>query len=76
MNKIIYCPHCKKELKKVGIGFSQNGTMLYKVSFDGENLQYETDEFGDNDGGEFFCRNCGETLLFDEGDEDIKRILK
>ena len=56
--QIVFCPHCKKDLSKVGIGFSQSGEMLYKVWSDGENLQYDTDEFGDADGGEFFCKDC------------------
>lgn len=72
------CPHCKKKLKDVGIGVSQGGNMLYKVWFDKNDgdLQYETDEFRNEDRGEFYCRNCGKSLYFNGGDEEIKKILK
>ena len=69
------CPHCGLDLvKDAGIGYSQAGEMLYDVSFNGHDLEYEQDEFGDADGGEFFCRSCGKTLPLTE--EDIIKILK
>ena len=70
------CPHCGLNLLDTGIGYSQAGTILYKVWFNknDENLQYETDEFGDGEGGEFYCRSCGKTLPLTE--EDIIKILK
>ena len=71
------CPHCKKDLKKVGIGFCQEGNMLYKIWLDKNNddLQYETDEFEEESGGgEFYCQNCGLKLLLNH--EDIIKILK
>ena len=38
------CPHCGLDLvKDAGIGYSQAGEMLYDVSSDGENLEYEQD---------------------------------
>ena len=69
------CPYCKKDLVKVGIGFSQAGVMTYRVSSDGERLEYDTNEFGDQDGGEFYCQDCGMTLPLDE-DEVIKIMYK
>ena len=74
-NKIMKkCPNCGLDLLDAGIGYSQGGTMLYDVSSDGKDLEYQQDEFGDEDGGEFFCRSCGKTLPLTE--EDIIKILK
>jgi len=72
--ELIKCPYCKQKLRESGIGYSQAGVMLYKLISDGENLDYEIDEFTDTDGGEFYCRNCGRTLPLTE--DEVIKILK
>ena len=68
------CTYCGLDLIEAGIGYSQAGVLLYKVYSDGKDLEYEQDEFGDEDGGEFYCQSCGKTLPLTE--EDIIKILK
>ena len=71
------CPHCKKNLKENGIGFSETGEITHLVDFDERegHLTYEYDEFfGDGNEGEYYCRNCGESLDFSY--EKIIEILK
>jgi len=73
----VKCNKCGTELKKPeDIGYSQSGTMTYKVSVythgvsKGE-LYYDQDEFNSNDGGEWYCQNCNEDLplTFDQGEK-------
>ena len=56
----IKCPTCGAKITKDDLGYAQQGTQFYKVSFDknGE-PDYETDEFVADDGGEFYHSDCG-----------------
>ncbi len=69
-----FCPNCKEDLREVGVGYGQQGTQFYNVTIDKRGVVYKNDEFQADDGGEFYCNDCGDYLGIADEDEIIKLL--
>ena len=63
----ITCSGCGKKITREDLKYSQEGTMLYEVSFDKEgNIVYEEEEFITTDSGTFYHPDCDTDLDYKE----------
>ncbi|MDD5354942.1 MAG: hypothetical protein PHY56_00135 [Candidatus Omnitrophica bacterium] len=84
------CPHCKKDLKEVGIKNGVSGNRFYDMNLDKDgDISYEQDEFDSSGESWYNCGDCGDTIEFNivlgedfekkyagDGEMIVKAILK
>lgn len=72
-DKNINCEHCNEPLRD-NIGYSQTGEMTYKIYSQNGEIEYEQDEFSAEDGGIYYCQNCGQEITNSE--KEIIELIK
>lgn len=73
---VFSCPSCKAKIREADdIQYVQRGDMYYTLNLIDENtIDYEENEFQNNDVGVFFCRVCGVELGLNE--TQVIKILR
>ena len=66
--KLEYTCLCGSKNTREDIGYSQEATILYNITFNKDVTVDEYEEFDQvfGDGGVFFCKNCGDDLAQEE----------